>query len=128
MSEFQDIKIVDMDAEASGNSGEGALKRIVLRLSNHAPGAWTAMFNDAWKNHIFMHKRNASAMGNSLTVICMPNELQGLIPELNAVVAQTNSAFKQRASEESARAAESLRKAAEDRQALQDLKGKLKFD
>lgn len=128
MGEFQDIKIVDMDDEASGNSDEGALKRIVLRLSHPAPGAWAAMFNDGWKKHFYMMKRKASATGNSLTVICMPDELQGLIAELNKVIAQTNATFRQMAAEAEVRAAASIRNAAEDRQVLQDLKGKLKFD
>ncbi|MDW9572107.1 hypothetical protein [Sinorhizobium meliloti] len=128
MSEFQDIKIVDMDAEASGNSGEGALKRIVLRLSHLAPVEWASMFDEAWRTHHYMMKRQASVAGNSLTVICNPDDLQGLITELKKVISQTNAAFRQMTSEAEVRAAAAVRKAAEDRQALQDLKGKLNFD
>ena len=122
------IRITGMDDKASGNSGEGALKRIVLLLSDTAPGPWAPMFERAWDSHFYMKKRRVTARGNTLTVNCASDELQDLINELKKVVAATNAAYNERVADDLRRQEEKQAKAAEDRQALKDLKDRLKFD
>lgn len=127
MAQYVDIKITGMDDTASGNSGEGALKRIVLLLSETAPGPWGPMFDKAWENHFYMMKRRATVRSNTLTVTCAPDELQGLINELKKVVVATNAAYNERVADDLRRQEAQSAKAAEERQALKDLKGTLKF-
>jgi hypothetical protein len=64
--QFTGIKIVALDDEASCPSGQGALLRLVLKLSQSAPSAWSQYFNDAWQQHLYIMKRRASVSGDRL--------------------------------------------------------------
>ena len=103
---FTDIRIKDLDDAASGPSGQGALVRVVLRLSPSAPTAWANYFNDRWQQQFYMSKRHANVFGDKLEIICMPHELESdHLPELKKVIAETNDAYrryvaKQRVQEE----------------------------
>jgi len=127
--EFTDIKIVEMDDAASRPSGEGALIRIVLKLSQDTPPAWSQYFNHAWSQHIYMMKRRASVAGDRLDIVCVPGELQSdHIPELNKIIAETNEAYRKFAvakMREREVEAENERRRKEE---LSDLKRNLKFD
>ncbi|CAN7736490.1 hypothetical protein [Rhizobium sp. LjRoot258] len=94
MTEFQDIRIVELNDAASGLSNEGPLTSMVLRLSADAPDPWSATFNEAWQSHRGMMKRKATATRASITSLCMPYELQGQILELSKVVAETNTSYR----------------------------------
>ena len=127
--QFEDIRIIAIDDKASRPSGQGALMDIVLRLSQIAPPEWADYFDDAWKQHIYMTKRNASASGNQITITCIPDDLESdHIPELKKVIADTNKAYgayhaaKLR---EEQTAAEQARKQSET---LSNLKKNIKFD
>jgi hypothetical protein len=126
---FTDIKIKELDDAASGPSGQGALVRLVLRLSHSAPARWAAYFNERWQQAIYMSKRHARVFGDKLEITCMPYELErDHLPELNKVIAETNEAYRGYfAKQERER---DLQEEAEKRQKqeLSDLKGRLKFD
>uniref|UniRef100_E6VP05 Uncharacterized protein n=1 Tax=Rhodopseudomonas palustris (strain DX-1) TaxID=652103 RepID=E6VP05_RHOPX len=126
---FTGIKIKELDDAASGPSGEGALHRLVLKLSHRAPGLWADYFNRAWNQHIYMMKRRAAVFGDTLEIICMPDELEkDHVPELNKVMAETNEAYKRYiADRERTRQAEEER-AKRQKQELSELKSRLKFD
>lgn len=128
MSRDVNIRITGMDDKASGNSRDGALKRIVLLLSDTTPGPWAPMFDKAWENHFCMTKRKATAQVNTLIVVCAPEELQDLINELKKVVASTNTAYNERVAQDLRRQEAKRAEAMEARQALKDLKDSLKFD
>ncbi len=93
MTEFQDIKIVELNDDASG-AAVGPLTTMVLQLSADAPEAWSDTFNETWKGGASVMRRAATASGNTITSACMPYELQGQITELNTVVAATNAAHR----------------------------------
>jgi hypothetical protein len=126
---FQYIKIVDLDEEASGPSGEGALMRTILKLSETPPPEWSEYFNQAWQQHIYMMKRRARVIGDWIEIICMPAELQhDHIPELNKVIAQTNAAYSSHAADQESRREAIENETARQKQQLSELKSKLKFD
>lgn len=126
---FQDIKIVALDDGASGPSGEGALMRIVFKLSASAPAAWADYFNEAWRQHLYMMKRRAAVSGGRLEIICIPGELEtDHIPELSKVIAQTNDAYRAFAAEQARQEQAAEEEALRQKQQLSDLKGRLRFD
>jgi hypothetical protein len=53
LDQFIDITIAEFDDKASEPSGRGALQRLVLRLSQSAPGEWADYFNQAWSQHLY---------------------------------------------------------------------------
>lgn len=126
---FTDIKIKELDDGASGPSGEGALYRLVLKLSHSAPSAWADYFNGAWKQHFYMMKRRASVFGDTLEIICMPDELEkDHVPELKKVIAETNDAYKRWIADREQMRQVQEEQAKRQKQELSDLKGRLKFD
>jgi hypothetical protein len=128
-SEFTDIKIVSLDDVASGPSGDRALFRLVLKLSQRTPTAWSEYFNEAWGHHIYMMKRKATIFGDRLEIICMPDELEkDHLPELNKVMSETNDAYKKYASEQSCINQAEAERVQRQKEELSDLKRRLKFD
>lgn len=125
---FTDIKIKELDENASGPSGEGSLQCLVLRLSQSSPYDWANYFNEAWRHHFYMGKRRATVSGNALEIICMPDELENLVPELNKVISQTNNAYKEYVEEDERQRQDMAEKAQIDKQKIVDLKARLKFD
>lgn len=129
MAAFTEIKIKELDDAASGPSGQGALMRLVLRLSQSAPGPWSDYFNQAWRQHIYMMKRRASVSGDRLEIVCMPDELQSdHVPELNKVIALTNAAYSAYAAEQNRLRQQATDEAKRQRDELASLKDSLKFD
>ena len=103
--------------------------RLVLRLSQSAPGPWSEYFNQAWQQHIYMRKRRASVSGDRLEIICMLDELQSdHLPELNKIIARTNAAYAAYAAEQSRLRQQAADEAKRQKDELASLKGKLKFD
>ncbi|MGO4112350.1 hypothetical protein ACCS37_32990 [Rhizobium ruizarguesonis] len=49
MTEFQDIRITELDADASGPAESGPLMNMVLNLSADAPVDCPDAFREAWK-------------------------------------------------------------------------------
>jgi hypothetical protein len=128
-SEFQDIKIVSFDDEATHKSDpSSALVNAVLNLSASAPYEWSNYFNQRWSQHFYMQKRKASASGMRLEVYCVPDELKNLIPELNKVIAQTNQAYQQYLAQAQQQAEQQAAADAVEREKLAQIKNSLKFD
>jgi hypothetical protein len=126
---FTDIKIVGLDDAASGPSGQGALVRLSLKLSDSAPSAWSQYFNEAWEQHIYMMKRRASVFGDRLEIVCMPDELQNdHLPELNNVISETNSEYRRYADAQDRQREIEVEIARRQKDELANLKGRLKFD
>ncbi|ANP90038.1 hypothetical protein BA011_28825 (plasmid) [Rhizobium leguminosarum] len=118
MTEFQDIRITELDADASGPAESGPLMNMVLNLSAEAPAYWRDAFTDAWKQPATAMRRQAVVDGSRLTSTCMAFELQGQIDQLNEVISATNEACRL-GTEQAA-----LRQDGE----LRDLKASLRYD
>lgn len=128
-AEFEDIKIVSFDEDASYKSDErSSLTNCVLRLSSLAPSDWAEHFNQSWKEHFCMTKRNATASGDRIEVLCVPEELQNLINELKKVIAATNRAYGQHVSATQQRAKQQEESAAAEKERLTKVKNTLTFD
>ena len=134
MSNFQDIKIVGLDDEASkphhglGRDRRG-LSDIELILSDSAPYEWAEYFNEVWKHKIYMVKRRASVSGDRLTITCVPEELEkDHLPELKKLIDETNQKYKEYSAKQQAE--EEWRKQVEDgeKEKLRNLKNSIKFD
>lgn len=93
MTEFQDIRIVELSEGASG-AAVGPLTAMVLQLSDVTPEDWCNAFNETWKGRASVMRRAATASGDTITSACMPYELQSQITELNKVIAETNSSYR----------------------------------
>lgn len=130
MSErFGDIKLTELDDEASGPSGQGDLMRLVLKLSEPAPYEWCEIFNQAWPQHFYMMNRSAYASGDHIEIICMPDELQNdQIPELKKVIEATNAAYGEYLAKQEQLAAEEADAEQKRKDDLSKLKKNLKFD
>lgn len=127
--QFTDLRIISLDDKASGPSGQGALFRLVLKLSESAPPEWEDYFNRAWEQHLYMMKRRASVSGDQLEIVCMPDELEkDHIPELNKVINETNRAYRGYLQERQQHEATQTQEAQRQREMLSNLKGRLKFD
>lgn len=128
-AEFEDIKIVGLDDRASGASGEGALLRMVLKLSVRPQLDWARGFDHLWKQHLYAMKRSASVKGETLVTVCSPAELEdGLLAELQTVVAQTNAVYRDHLNEQARQRASDEAAAKRVKEDLASLKGRLKFD
>ncbi|MBY5550020.1 hypothetical protein HFO61_25010 [Rhizobium leguminosarum] len=92
MTDFQDIRIIELDADASGPAESGPLMNMVLNLSAEAPAYWRDAFTDAWKQPAPTMRRHAVVDGSKLTSTCMAFEFQGQIDQLNEVISATNDA------------------------------------
>ena len=126
---FDRLKIVSLDKDATKPSGSGGLQSVVLRLSAYASVHWVTYFNDAWERHLYMMKRHAYASGNSITITCMPDELQmHHINELNKVITKTNNAYEQFLTEQLAQKAVYDEKERARKAQLDKLGQSLKFD
>jgi len=88
------VTITGMDASASTPSGEGALVDIHLNITK-PPSGWTGLFDQVWKQHIYMMKRRAHATDRHIVIRCMASELQSAhIPELKKAIANTDDAYR----------------------------------
>lgn len=128
-SEFEYIKIVSFDDEATYKTEpSSALVNAVLNLSASPPSDWANYFNERWKQHFYMMKRNAQVSGNRIEVYCVPDELQNLIVELNKVIAETNQAYAQYMMKMQQKAVQESAEVATEREHLAQIKSTLKFD
>ena len=126
---FERIKIVSFDDKATYKTdSSSALVNAVLNLSASAPADWASYFNQSWKQHFYMMKRNAHVSGSRLEVYCVPDELQNLISELNKVITETNQAYEQHLMQAQAKADQRAAADAAERQRLAQIKSALKFD
>ena len=74
---FEDIRIVAFDDKATRRGDPNlALMHLVLKLSAAAPHEWAHYFNESWRSHIYMMKRNAHVSGAQLEIYCVPEELE----------------------------------------------------
>ncbi|TDV53455.1 hypothetical protein EDF87_101543 [Pseudomonas helmanticensis] len=128
--EFQDIKIVPLDDEASYKSDpSSALTNIILNLSASAPYEWSTYFNDRWIQQFYMMKRNASVSGKQLEIYCVPHELQtDHIPQLKKLIAETNQAYRECLARKQQIAATPATSDTDERKKLASIKADFKFD
>lgn len=126
---FVDISIVGMDDEASYKPDPNkGLYNVALKLSSDAPYDWANYFNRRWQQHIYMMKREATVSGTTLTVHCVPDELQNdHLPELNKVIAETNSKYKGYLASQLAQETAKEKAEAAERETLRNLKNTLNF-
>lgn len=127
MTQFKDITITGLNDSRSAPSGRGILVNFVLNLSDHPPADWSSYFEKAWKQSFSMRKRAVTQTGNTLTVECLQDELQGQIDDLKPIIAETNAAYAKWAAEREAERKRSADEVAKQRADISDLKGKLKF-
>lgn len=130
MSEkFEDIKIVGLDESASAPSGQGSLVRFVFTLSRPAPHEWAVYFKQLWLHRMYMMKRETSVLGTRLEIDCMPDELETHhLPELNAAIGETNSAYRKYLENKTRIRELQIKEEQRQREQIQVLKKRLKFD
>ncbi|WP_426025226.1 hypothetical protein [Brevundimonas sp. TSRC1-1] len=129
MANFEPVSITGMNVNASHASGQGALKNIVLTLSGRPPYGWNDMFNGLWARHFYMMKRRAEVAGGQMTVTCMEDELEGgLLEELKKVVSEANQHFVAAQQEAENKRQQEAARGLEERQKLEGLANRLKFD
>jgi hypothetical protein len=128
-NKFEDIKIIAFDDTATYKSDpNSALMHVVLNLSASAPYEWSNYFNQRWKSHLYMMKRNASVSGKRLEIYCVPDELQkDHISELNKVIAETNQAYRQYLAHAKREADAKAESEAAEKAKLAEIKNNLKF-
>lgn len=129
-NDFEDIKIVAFnDQETRRGDPNLALMHLVLQLSASAPHEWAQYFNECWRSHFYMMKREARVSGDRLEIYCVPDELEKHhIPELKKVASQTNQAYRQYLARRRQAADAQAAKEAEERDHLAEIKSRLKFD
>lgn len=129
-TEFEDIKIVSLDDNASYKSDpSSSLMNVVLNLSASAPHEWSDYFNQRWQQQFYMMKRNASVSGKRLEIYCVPEELQNNhIPELNKIIVETNNVYRQYLANTQQKVATQAAAEAAEREKLASIKAGLKFD
>ncbi len=126
---FEQIKIVSFDDKATYKTDpSSAFVNAVLNLSASAPAAWADYFNQHWKQHFYMMKRNAQVSGSRLEVYCVPDELQNLIVDLNKVISETNQAYEQHLKQVQEDTDQQAAAEAAEYQRLAQIKSTLKFD
>lgn len=129
LRQFEPVKIVGMNPDASRPSGKGALLDIVLMLEPRPRGTWSDVFHNLWARHLYMMKRAVVVSGSSMTVTCMEDELEGgLLAELQKVVEAANVAFKEIIDRTDAERARQEAEALAERQRIAGLANRLKFD
>ncbi|MDQ0323087.1 hypothetical protein QO002_005293 [Pararhizobium capsulatum DSM 1112] len=94
MTDFQDIRIVELDDAASGPSESGPLMNMVLKLSADVPSDWREKFTETWGQGALAMRRAALVQGDTLTSTCMAYELQDQIDQLNEVISATNDIYR----------------------------------
>ncbi len=109
MTDFHDIKIVELDAAASGPAESGPLMDMVLSLSSDVPSEWREKFTEMWSQGALAMRRQAVVQGDTLTSTCMAYELQDQIDQLNEVISATNDTYRVIAAEATARQEAELR-------------------
>jgi len=129
-TEFDDIKIVSLDDNASYKSDQrSALMHVALCLSASAPSEWSDYFNQRWKQHFYMMKRSASVSGNRLEIYCVPEELKSdHLSELKKIISESNHAYRQNLVHAQHKAATQAAAETADREKLTAIKASLKFD
>jgi hypothetical protein len=92
---FEDIRIVEIDTEASRPVGTGERQLVVLRLSGTPTPQWKEMFGDAWKLHSYRRKRDVHFLLATLEMISSVEDVVAHhLPELRKVIAATNEAYR----------------------------------
>lgn len=129
-TEFQDIRIVGLDDDASYKPDPNkALYNVVLELSGTPPPDWERYFNQRWKSEFYMMKRRAEVSGRLLTIHCVPDELEREhLPRLRDVVSETNMAYRAHHQESERRRSHERAEAERDRAELRQLKHTLRFE
>ncbi|MBL8570942.1 MAG: hypothetical protein JNK84_17875 [Phreatobacter sp.] len=121
--------MVGLQDVRDGHPSEGQMRTVVIQLSEYAPTLWSEHFNSEWAQHIYMMKRRAVAMGNTIEIYCVPSELQdNHIPELKKVIDATNARFGAAIAESQRRQAADEKQRRAEVQRLEELKKSLKFD
>ncbi|EGQ8527897.1 TPA: hypothetical protein I7264_25790 [Vibrio parahaemolyticus] len=126
---FEPIKLKKVIDEQSRRYEDTALYEIVIELSARAPQLWQDIFNNLWKRNLYMMKRNAIANSYSITITCVPDELQqSHVPELKRVVEQTNNEYQSYLAQKAQHEAEMEAQATAEKEKLKKLSNDISFD
>jgi hypothetical protein len=92
---FEDIRIVEIDAEASRPVGTGERHLVVLRLSGTPTPQWKEMFANAWRVHSYRRKRDVHFLLATMEMVSSIDDVVAHhLPELRKVIAATNDAYR----------------------------------
>lgn len=126
---FEPIKLKKIIDEQSRRYEDTALYEIVIELSARAPQLWQDIFNNLWKQNLYMMKRNATANSYSITITCVPDELQqSHVPELKRVVEQTNNEYQSYLAQKAQHEAAMEAQATAENKKLKKLSNDISFD
>ena len=128
-NKFDSIKLKKVIDEQSRRYEDTALYEIVIELSAQAPQLWQDIFNNLWQRNFYMQKRNAFANSYSITITCLPDELQqSHVPELKNVVDQTNTEYQSHLLQKAQYEAALEAQAAVEKEKLKKLSDDISFD
>lgn len=92
---FEDIRIVEIDTEASRPVGTGERQLVVLRLSGTPTPQWKEMFEGAWKLHAYRGKRDVHFLLATMEMVSSVDDVVAHhLPELRKLIAATNEAYR----------------------------------
>jgi hypothetical protein len=124
------IKIIDLDLDATRPSKLAGDRRLMtLRLSARPPDEWVKCFNEAREKPRRGHWRPVEINGASIVTDCIPEEMaEWHFDDLKADVRTANEKYllSCQTAEEVARRNEAARQS--EREKMEKLKGKLKFE
>ncbi|PTX51230.1 hypothetical protein IQ03_01948 [Gemmobacter caeni] len=128
---FKPITITGMDTNRTERDPRpgSALYKVVLILSGTPSASWARDFDTAWKQHIYMKKRDATVSGARIVITCSLDDWETVhVPELKDVMAQVNS--REEAAEKAREAEASRRKeeAASDKRKIEQAANRFKKD
>ena len=100
-----------------------------LKLSDDPPADWDLIFDEERKFPRHSMWRHAKVSGAYIVVDCPPEEIAKYhLADLKADVANTNQKYRKLLVARESNAAQKLKVEADEKQSLESLRGKLKFD
>ena len=127
---FTDIRIIRLDTGATQQSPTApGLRHMYLSLSERPPRVWSQIFNAERQFARHSMWRRAWIQGNYIVVDCVPEELEKYhLNDLKQDVGSSNAKFREFLTKK-ARGAEAAGQAAqEERDHIESLSKRLKFD
>jgi hypothetical protein len=129
MEDFHDIKIIGFAEELVRASEKGEdFKLMPLQLSGIPPTGWASLLEWRYAQSHPGIKRSVKVEGAHIYVDCVPEELALILEELKPMVAATNADHRSSIAQQRQLLDDAQGKSASDKERVEAVKKKLKFD
>jgi len=127
---FREIKIVDLDVDMTGPSEMAPGLRLVhFTLSGVPPSEWVHLFEEERRSPRHSMWRRAWVEGKHIVIDCVPTEIESYhLNDLKTDVENCNKKYIAWQSRAQAEIANRSDEQQQERQKLEELRSKLKFD